>query len=87
MLLERVLRFYPAFGEALFLKASKEKKVKLLNEIQNDYLNEMSECEELGSSDVSAYTFSFCREAIYALGMRDEFEAQVVNGRYEIVKL
>ena len=83
MLFYQVCSRYPDFGTQLILKAL-EGNQEIISRLESEYSQEMSECEELGSSDVSAYVWNFSREL--ALILRMPFKGVVENGRYEIIR-
>ena len=84
MLMSRVLRHYPSFGVQLVSYALSMNKMDVIDSIEQEYLQEMDECEELGSSDLAAFTWNFAREVIITL--RLPFEGVVKDGRYEIIR-
>lgn len=84
MLMSRVLRHYPSFGVQLVSYALSMNKMDVIDSIEEEYLQEMDECEELGSSDIAAFTWNFAREVISTFDL--PFEGLVKNGRYEIIR-
>ena len=84
MLMSRVLRHYPSFGVQLVSYALSMDKMDVIDSIEQEYLQEMDECEELGSSDISAFTWNFAREVIATLNL--PFKGLVKHGRYEIIR-
>ncbi len=83
MLVSNVLRHYPSFGVQLVSYALSMDKMDVIDSIEQEHLAEMDECEELGSSDIAAFTWNFAREVISTLDL--PFEGLVKHGRYEII--
>ena len=84
MLMSRVLSHYPSFGVQLVSYALSMGKMDVIDSIEQEYLEEMEECEELGSSDIAAFTWNFARSVIITLDL--PFEGVVKDGRYEIIR-
>ena len=82
MLFYQVCSRYPEFGTELIHKAL-EGNQEMISRLEAEYSQEMSECEELGSSDVLAYVWNFAREL--ALILKMPFKGVVQNGRYQMI--
>lgn len=86
MLLESVLAAYPQFGKVVKEELVKQDKFGLVSELEEEYAERRYECDEFGSSDMSNEIFEFARDLIYALRLREQFEATVINHKYQIIK-
>ena len=84
MLISRVLHHYPSFGVQLVSYALSMNKMDVIDSIEQEYLEEMDKCEEIGSSDLAAFTWNFAREVIITLDL--PFKGVVKDGRYEIIR-
>lgn len=84
MLVQRLIRVYPEFGSALMKEVVGKNLLDQLANIQDEHLEEMEECEEIGSSDMAAFTWNFARDCIYAFSL--PYECVVLNHKYEIIE-